>query len=260
MTTRHSFVASRRLAVVGLLALAVGGATLGRHAAAAENDRGADAERAVSQGRYRDAIADYEAIVRQSGWSAPLLSELGSAYQKDGSLGRAIVSYERAQLLAPRDPAVVANLTAARLAAGLPSPTPPSYRRAAQLLSAREWGGGVVATAWLLALAVAGVVMRPRWRHVCRRVAYAALVAGAVATAGLALAGPRADDAIVIARGGTPLLLSPIANAAVEANVGEGTSVAVVARHGDFVRVDDRAGHVGWTAAGSVEPILARRS
>src|SRR5689334_22583951 len=80
------------------------------------------ANRAYAQGRYRDAIAGFESLVSTRGYSAPLLYDLGNAYQREGSVGRAVLNYRRAQLLAPRDPDLAANLSLVRAAAGLPAP------------------------------------------------------------------------------------------------------------------------------------------
>ncbi|HEX4458574.1 MAG TPA: SH3 domain-containing protein, partial [Polyangia bacterium] len=193
-------------------------------------------------------------------WSAAALTDRGDAYAKAGSVGHAIVAYERAELLAPRDQTIVAHLNAAQAAAGL-APSPPAvYRRAAQLLSPREWSWVGLAAVWLLCLAVGAALVRPRWRRAAQRTAAAALVAGGLALAALVMIGPRSGAAIVVARGGTSLLVSPVAGAAADASVGEGAPVDVTARHEGFVRVRDGAGHEGWTSDQSVEPILPRRS
>ena len=117
-----------------------------------------------------------------------------------------------------------------------------------------------IATGWLVCLALAGARVWPRRRRLGRAVAVAALVAGGVVAAAMALVSPRRDDAVVVARGSAVLRLSPFAAASVEATVAEGAHVVVTARHDGFVRVRDQADRSGWTDAAAVEPLIAGRS
>src|SRR5690606_3098390 len=72
--------------------------------------RFADANAAFAAGRYDEAIAEFRSIVETDGASAALLFDLGNACFRAGRLAEAILWYERARLLAPRDPDVAANL------------------------------------------------------------------------------------------------------------------------------------------------------
>ena len=67
-----------------------------------------------SEGRYADAARKYEDVLASGVESANLHYNLGNAYFRAGDVGRAILSYERARRLAPRDPDVLANLAFAR--------------------------------------------------------------------------------------------------------------------------------------------------
>jgi tetratricopeptide (TPR) repeat protein len=65
-------------------------------------------------GDYARAIEDYT-LVAQAGIAHPdLFYNLGNAYFKQGNLGRAVLWYERARRLAPRDADVRENLTLTR--------------------------------------------------------------------------------------------------------------------------------------------------
>ncbi len=58
---------------------------------------------------YKKAIELYEGII-QSGWmSGPIYYNLGNSYFKDKQLGKAILNYERARQLMPRDADLIAN-------------------------------------------------------------------------------------------------------------------------------------------------------
>ncbi len=69
-------------------------------------------EAAISykSGDYKKAIDLYESIFKSGQVSGPLYFNLGNSYFKTGELGKAIVNYERAKQLMPRDPDLLANL------------------------------------------------------------------------------------------------------------------------------------------------------
>ena len=79
----------------------------------AETDFG-KANQEYAQGHFREAIGDYEALVRSGQWSANLFYDLGNAYFRTGDFGRAILNYERALALERHHPEAAANLQIAR--------------------------------------------------------------------------------------------------------------------------------------------------
>lgn len=66
------------------------------------------------EGDFAGALEAYEAILDGGFESSDLYYNLGNAYFKTGSLGRSILSWERALRLRPNDPDVQANLELAR--------------------------------------------------------------------------------------------------------------------------------------------------
>lgn len=73
----------------------------------------AEADSAYAQGRYQQAIRDYESLLKQ-GVSTALYYNLGNAYYRMDDMPRAVLNYERALLLSPGDPDVRFNLQMAR--------------------------------------------------------------------------------------------------------------------------------------------------
>ena len=67
------------------------------------------------QAKYPDAIAQYEKIVQSGFESGELYFNLGNAYYKSGNIQKAILNYERAKQLLPRDEDVQFNLQLANL-------------------------------------------------------------------------------------------------------------------------------------------------
>jgi tetratricopeptide (TPR) repeat protein len=73
----------------------------------------ASADSAYAKGDYQQAIRDYEALLKQ-GESAELYYNLGNAYYRTDNITRAVINYERAQLLKPADRDIRFNLQMAR--------------------------------------------------------------------------------------------------------------------------------------------------
>ncbi|UCG35659.1 MAG: tetratricopeptide repeat protein [Candidatus Omnitrophota bacterium] len=66
------------------------------------------------QTQYTEAIKQYEALIEKGLVSANLYYNLGNSYFKKGDLGKAILYYERAKRLAPRDIDLESNYAYAR--------------------------------------------------------------------------------------------------------------------------------------------------
>src|SRR5438552_16860049 len=69
----------------------------------------AKANQDYAAGHFKEAIDEYESLVRSGQWSANLFYDLGNAYFRAGDFGRAILNYERALALEPRHPETQAN-------------------------------------------------------------------------------------------------------------------------------------------------------
>jgi len=65
-------------------------------------------------GHTNEAAAIYEQLISQGGRDSALYYNLGNAYYEGGDLGRAILNYQRAAQLNPRDLDIQANLALAR--------------------------------------------------------------------------------------------------------------------------------------------------
>ncbi|MCB1226015.1 MAG: tetratricopeptide repeat protein, partial [Verrucomicrobiales bacterium] len=86
-------------------------------AAAPANEAFDRANADYEAGRYQQAVDGYTALLEKEGPRAAVLQNLGSAWYRLGDLGRAILNFERAQLLDPNHAALKANLKLARDAA-----------------------------------------------------------------------------------------------------------------------------------------------
>ena len=139
--------------LLALLCLAVGLPVL--HAGSWE-----DANAAFASGDYAQAAPLYEKLIERDGPAAARLFNLGNTYAKLNQPGPAVLSYERAALLAPRDADIRANLKLTRPAnaATLQSP-PPWWMAPLYWLSLNEWS-------WTTALGITlltGSVLMHQW-------------------------------------------------------------------------------------------------
>ena len=78
------------------------------------NAQFANANQDYAQGKFKEAIAGYEAVVQSREWSANLFYDLGNAYFRTQDFGRAILNYERALALDRQHAESDANLRIAR--------------------------------------------------------------------------------------------------------------------------------------------------
>lgn len=72
------------------------------------------ANQAYKEGRYDEAIEGYRRLVEAGNSSGHLFYNLGNAYFRSDQLGRAVLNYERARILLPRDADLKFNLDYAR--------------------------------------------------------------------------------------------------------------------------------------------------
>jgi tetratricopeptide (TPR) repeat protein len=102
-------------------------------------------------GNFTEAAATYEKILIAEGPRSSVFYNLGNSYQAQKKYGFAILAYERARLLTPRDPDLLANLNLARKAAtAFEEPVSyPTLEVVIQYLSRDEWS-------WLVPCSAAG--------------------------------------------------------------------------------------------------------
>lgn len=245
------------VAVVSMGALlATAGAAPGVTDSAAS--RATEASAAYTHGRYAQAVRAYEGIARSEGTSAALYYDLGAAQLSAGQVGPAVLSFERAQWLAPRDAGIRDGLAKARAAAGLPEPAEPWWRRARAVASVDEW---TLVAGLLLVVTCTGAttaLLSPRGlllRRSVRRAVEATMLGAGVAlvVAALACASFVSDRSrAIVTTPSLTLRVAPFDAAAVRATLRTGEVVHLGERHGEFVRADAEDGRSGWVPRSDV--------
>lgn len=211
------------------------------------------ANRAFAEGHYADAASQYESLIEREGYSATLLFDLGNAYLRQHQPARAILAYERARLLAPRDTAIAHNLAEARAAAGQAEEPAPATRLV-HVLTTDEWTWVATAAFWLAVAAAGGALVFRRSRPwFGPAAALFALVAGS--SAALLVFSSREQRA-ALALETTPILVSPFANAQSSSSLREAAKVEIERTHEGYVLVRDRTGHEGWVERSAIAPLV----
>ncbi len=122
----------------------------------------AKANQEYAQGKFKEAIADYEALVRSGETNANLFYDLGNAYFRTGDRGNAILNYERALALNPRHPEANANLQIVRDEARALELPQGRLERYIGLATANQFTIAAAITFWLAAFCFAALIYARR--------------------------------------------------------------------------------------------------
>ena len=244
-----------RCAVVACVLLALG--TFEARRASADEPTFESANAAFADGRFDDARNAFAQLAARDGASAAILYNLGNAAFRAGKPGEAILAYERALLIAPRDQDVRANLRQVRKAAGLPEPDDGPWTRVVRSIGTNAWAWLASAGLWLACAAL-----------LARRLAGSdggarPLRNGLAATAGtgvaiLLIAGAACAtrlgerDRGVVLDGDPKLRVAPYASATVSSELPPGEIVRIERTHEGFTLVRTAAGRSGWMPDASV--------
>jgi tetratricopeptide (TPR) repeat protein len=214
-----------------------------------------NAHRAFAAGDFHTSTQDYQAILEQKGYSAPVLFDLGNSLYREGDFPGAIVAYSRAQWLAPGDSDITANLQLARKQAGLPAIDPVWTDKIDGFLSGSTWAW-IGSGAWFVLCA--GLLARTAWPQKQGLLFLSnttAVLVLATAIAGFVISSDKLNEAIVVDKKAVALI-SPFPAAQVVFSPAAGETVTVEKTYDDFLFVKDQAGHTGWVDKSQVAPII----
>lgn len=212
------------------------------------------AYRAQAMEEYAQAANGYEQIIAQHGYSAPVLFNLANAYVQQGQVGLAILNYERARWLTPRDPDIRANLRLAREQSGLTPPAEAWWTRAAGILSGNAWARLGSSSLILLCLAVLARRLSPRLRRTLLVLQLGSILTMLCSGAAMAARAQQLDRGVVVQS--ADALLSPVPGARTAFSLAEGEMVSIGQGHGDFVLARTLQGRFGWVEAGRVKAVV----
>ena len=146
------------------------------------------ANRLFEQGRFAEAAAGYEALVKSGTNSPALFFNLGNAHFKSGNLGKSIAAFRKAEQLAPRDPDLQANLKFVRDRIQGPTSPMTGVDRLLTRLTLNEWTWLAAVPFWVCLLLLTAAQVRRNGKASLNGLAAASGVCAIAAGLGLLLA------------------------------------------------------------------------
>jgi tetratricopeptide (TPR) repeat protein len=221
---------------------------------------------AYFDGRFADAIRNYETIAQAGVADPAVYGNLATAHARNGELGHAVLYFERASRVAPGDSEVMRALQVTRTALGkrqaqthgeaVVVAKPPLGEALVRSVTENTLAYLVLAFQVLL---FGSLLLRRRAASDAVRTGFslsAALAALGLAAAGLLLLQKRGvfdeGEAAIVLRDGTTLREGPDPRARTRARAHEGASARVLSRDGSFVRIRVQGGPEGWTTASAI--------
>jgi hypothetical protein len=209
-------------------------------------------------GDLAGAVTSYEKIISDTGPNAATYYNLGNAYQSLKQYGPAILAYERARLISPRDPDLLANLALARKAAGSYEETgrPPWLDRMLAYFSRQEISWIVISSAVIFGLLflLNGIVRLPRRLLISITIPSAIILL--TSSSLLHLRRGESRDGIILADQ-VNILLSPFENAQSIGSTSPGRRVIMGQKQGGFHYVEIPGGSLrGWVSSRDVSPVI----
>jgi len=217
-----------------------------------------EANQLYADGDYEQAVEQYRLLLPEH-QSANVHFNLGNAYYQLQDYGPAILHFEKASALAPRNPDIQANLELAQQAAQLTPEPPPWTAIVADRLSADGWAWLAMFAFWVSA-ALLFVAPLYRWKGPLRGGLTAfSLVVLVVSIVGLYGWHVRASYGVVLSDKAT-LSIAPTATSPSVGSVVAGEQARIRDQRGDYYLVSMGKDKTGWLNADEFAPIWERQS
>ena len=238
-------------AVLVLLALVCAGNVLAADVSADFST----ANKFYAEGKFADAATGYENILQTGARSEALLFNYANAEFKSGHPGKAIAAYRQAELLAPRDAELRANLAFVRGQVQGATFRESHWHNWFGALSLNEGAFLSAVLFWglfaLLAVRQIKPALAPKLRSATRLVL--ALTVISVAILGLQAANHFNSSVAVVTSNEATARSGPFDDAQSAFTAHDGAELRVLGHHDDWVQVAGSAGQTGWLPARQVE-------
>jgi len=245
-----------RISIVFLLLALLGGNGLAFAAATAGPTNAFTAgNTAYAAGRFTEAAEWFHTELQQTP-SAEALRNLGNAQWQDGKVGPAILAWERAQWINPRDAEAGASLRFARSLRELTTPTLRWWELFSTYLPSEAWGWLAVLSFWSTLCFAVIFPVTMGWRRTGGQQSFAAIGLGIflLAVTGLAGVQTRLNRAIITSAT-VNLLQAPALHAPVAGKLAAGDAVRVASARGHFYYLHTGTGETGWVVENQLKLI-----
>ena len=231
-------------------------ATTGLANAAGEADF-EKANQAYAEGRFEEAEAGYENLVKAGHWNANVFYDLGNAWYRLGNFGKAILNYERALALDPHHPEADANLRLARDEGRALEMKMSLVERYANMGTTKQFSIAAAIGFWLV-LFLGAHWFFSRRRSLGRLVLIATgLVMTGLSVAGICISenGTRGNAIAIVTAKETEARLATADNAKSILLLPGGSEVKVLSERGDWVYAELPNDQRGWIPASAAERV-----
>ena len=224
---------------------------------AQSNAQFAKANQEYAAGHFKEAIDNYEGIVRSGEWSANLFYDLGNAYFRGGDLGRAILNYERALALDRHHPETEANLRIVRDEARALELTPSPLERLLQFVSANALAIAVAIAFWIGIFSIAALIFAQRRtrRGITLFILSLSMFALGVFAVYEIDDGRRGKALAIVTGNSVEARLATADNANSVLALPAGSEIKIVSRRGDWIYAALPNNLRGWIPAKSAEAV-----
>lgn len=207
------------------------------------------------------AARHYESLLTTGSENWELYYNLGAAYYKDGELGRAILNFERALVLNPRNEDIEHNLAVARAHTVDKIDSVPRFFLLEWLSAARDSMSVNVWTMVMIIFIAGGSVFFILWRLKRSKTAlWFSVAMGSLALISLlfahsAYAKISSSDAAIILNSASVVRSSPATNGKELFVLHEGTKVELLEQNGDYSEIRIASGSKGWVISSDISQI-----
>ncbi|MCE3228460.1 MAG: hypothetical protein K0S32_3011 [Bacteroidetes bacterium] len=220
------------------------------------NDLLQKAEKAYDSKKYKEAITQYEQLLKDGFKSYELYFNLGNSYFRDKQLGKAIYNYELARKLNPNDEDVRINLGIATSKTIDKIDSKENFFISAvksNLLSSfTTTGWAWISISCVIVLCLFIYLFVSTGNMIFKRISFLmilALVIGSISTYFLgysALKSKYDNKFAIITVKETKIMNEPTATASSKFSLHEGTKIRIVDNNGDWVLIKLDNGNEGW--------------
>jgi tetratricopeptide (TPR) repeat protein len=213
------------------------------------------ANKLYAAGKFSDAAGAYEKILQKGAVSPALLFNYGNAEFKSGHLGNAIAAFRRAELFAPRDSEIRANLAFVRNQVQGATVRQDIWQRWLGSFTLNEWTIFAAMTFWVTFILLVTKQIRPARAAKLKGAIwiFAALTIFSGTIAGVQTAHYFSRQTAVVVSAEATVRSGPFDDAQNAFAVHDGAELSVLDRREDWLQVADGAGKTGWLPAKQVE-------
>jgi tetratricopeptide (TPR) repeat protein len=217
----------------------------------------AKANQEYASGHFKEAIDDYETLVRSREWSANLFYDLGNAYFRNGDFGRSILNYERALALEPHHPETQANLRIARDEARALELQPGWPQRYLRFATVNHYTIGAAIAFWFAAFGIARLIYARRRSAVLIALSIFSLLIFGLLTAFVFRIdrGSNGRALAIVTGSGVEARVATADNASTVLALPSGSEVNILSQRGDWVYAALPNNLRGWIPSKSAEPV-----